>query len=368
MTINFPISLDNFTNPTPANLLSTPAVLHSTQHANINDAVEALEAKVGINSSLVTSSLDYLCRDASGSRSGFVNTGLQSFAGDKIFLGDIYGTNIRGLPGVASDGFALNLIGGLGADGFLGGAVNILAGQPGGGIFDVYGSNVNITASNAYNGAGVSNVNGGNVIIRSGDSDTILGSGGQIYSVGGTVTAPAYSAGSNQVYGGACQGNGMYAGVAVLGGGSASNDGYGGGAFVYGGYAQGIGSGGVVFFQAGDSQFGTKGDYIFRKVGQSRNAYIDFQNLTDTDRRFRFPDQDGTIAVVTDRGTATLSGGTIQIDTTKITSTSFIVLSPGKGSVGNLGTYYESARAAGENFVINSSNASDNSTFDWYLI
>jgi microcystin-dependent protein len=32
---------------------------HAGQHADINDAVEALEAKVGINSSAVTSSLDY---------------------------------------------------------------------------------------------------------------------------------------------------------------------------------------------------------------------------------------------------------------------------------------------------------------------
>lgn len=57
--MSFPTSLDNFTNPTTLDSLSTPAVLHSTQHTNINNAVEALEAKVGINSSAVTSSLDY---------------------------------------------------------------------------------------------------------------------------------------------------------------------------------------------------------------------------------------------------------------------------------------------------------------------
>lgn len=39
----FPGAVDNFTNPTPADKLSTPAVLHTDQHSNINDAVEALE-------------------------------------------------------------------------------------------------------------------------------------------------------------------------------------------------------------------------------------------------------------------------------------------------------------------------------------
>lgn len=59
MPTNFPGSLDNFTNPTAADNLNTPAVLHSDQHANENDAIEALEVKVGIDGSLVTGSLDY---------------------------------------------------------------------------------------------------------------------------------------------------------------------------------------------------------------------------------------------------------------------------------------------------------------------
>lgn len=59
MTSSFPTSLDNFTNPTGANRQNEVSVLHSTQHANLNDAVEALEAKVGIDSSANTDSLDY---------------------------------------------------------------------------------------------------------------------------------------------------------------------------------------------------------------------------------------------------------------------------------------------------------------------
>lgn len=57
MSTAFPSALDNFTNPTASDYLDT--VPHTAQHANINDAVEALEAKVGITNSAVTSSLDY---------------------------------------------------------------------------------------------------------------------------------------------------------------------------------------------------------------------------------------------------------------------------------------------------------------------
>jgi len=57
MATNFPASLDSLTNPTSSDSLSSPS--HSAQHANVNDAVEALQAKVGADSSAVTSSLDY---------------------------------------------------------------------------------------------------------------------------------------------------------------------------------------------------------------------------------------------------------------------------------------------------------------------
>jgi len=57
MATNFPASLDSLTNPTSSDSLNSPS--HSAQHANVNDAVEALQAKVGADSSAVTSSLDY---------------------------------------------------------------------------------------------------------------------------------------------------------------------------------------------------------------------------------------------------------------------------------------------------------------------
>jgi hypothetical protein len=57
MATNFPTSLDSLTNPASGDSLSSPS--HSAQHANVNDAVEALQAKVGVDGSTVTSSLDY---------------------------------------------------------------------------------------------------------------------------------------------------------------------------------------------------------------------------------------------------------------------------------------------------------------------
>ena len=62
MTTNFPTSLDALTNPTSTDSLTSPS--HADQHANANDAIEALEAKVGVNGSAVTASLDYLVTQA----------------------------------------------------------------------------------------------------------------------------------------------------------------------------------------------------------------------------------------------------------------------------------------------------------------
>lgn len=50
---NFPTSLDSFVNPTTNDFLNSPN--HVSQHSDINDAVEALEAKLGITASTPTS-------------------------------------------------------------------------------------------------------------------------------------------------------------------------------------------------------------------------------------------------------------------------------------------------------------------------
>ena len=77
MATNFPTSLDTLTNPTSSDSLSSPS--HSAQHTNVNDAVEALQAKVGADSSAVTSSHDYLIADHASRL-----TTLEGAAGGKI--------------------------------------------------------------------------------------------------------------------------------------------------------------------------------------------------------------------------------------------------------------------------------------------
>lgn len=57
MSVSFPAALDTFVNPSSSNPQNNPS--HSQQHADANDAIEALEAKVGIDGSANPTSLDY---------------------------------------------------------------------------------------------------------------------------------------------------------------------------------------------------------------------------------------------------------------------------------------------------------------------
>lgn len=57
MATSFPTGLDTLTNPIGSNTLDSPD--HAGQHADANDAIEALQAKVGVNNSTVTTSIDY---------------------------------------------------------------------------------------------------------------------------------------------------------------------------------------------------------------------------------------------------------------------------------------------------------------------
>lgn len=76
MPTNFPTALDVLTNPTPADNLNTPAVLHSDEHSNENDAIEALEAKVGVDGSAVATSLDHRVGDLEAATHSPVSIGL----------------------------------------------------------------------------------------------------------------------------------------------------------------------------------------------------------------------------------------------------------------------------------------------------
>lgn len=64
MSISFPTGLDTLTNPLSTSNLNSPS--HSGQHSDANDAIEALEAKVGIDSSAVVTSHDYILNTKDG--------------------------------------------------------------------------------------------------------------------------------------------------------------------------------------------------------------------------------------------------------------------------------------------------------------
>lgn len=71
LATSFPTSLDTLTNPTSTSSLASPS--HSDQHINANDAIEALEAKVGINGSTDVNSIQYKVAAVQASVSSLAN-------------------------------------------------------------------------------------------------------------------------------------------------------------------------------------------------------------------------------------------------------------------------------------------------------
>lgn len=59
---NFPVSLDQFNNPTSSTKTNAPGFDHAEQHTNANDAIEALQSKIGIDQSLDVESIDFKIR------------------------------------------------------------------------------------------------------------------------------------------------------------------------------------------------------------------------------------------------------------------------------------------------------------------
>ena len=82
MAINYPTTLDTLTNPTGNDRVDT--VDHAGQHADANDALEALEAKVGANSSAVTSSHDYKLSGVADGDKAISENGVQTIADKNI--------------------------------------------------------------------------------------------------------------------------------------------------------------------------------------------------------------------------------------------------------------------------------------------
>ena len=77
MATNYPGALDSLTNPSAGDGLSSPS--HSAQHANANDAIEAIEAELGTNPSgtfVTVAAAVGLLRSGTGSPEGVVTAGV----------------------------------------------------------------------------------------------------------------------------------------------------------------------------------------------------------------------------------------------------------------------------------------------------
>ena len=72
MTTNFPTDLDDFVNPQPTDMQNV--VSHAGQHQNINDAVKALQEKVGKDNSSDTATLDYILKNPNSVDPGHTHT------------------------------------------------------------------------------------------------------------------------------------------------------------------------------------------------------------------------------------------------------------------------------------------------------
>lgn len=83
----FPASLDALTNPTATD--RTNVVSHADQHANANDGIEALQAKVGVSSSSVTTSHSYKLSEVLGAYKSVSTGGNQVIEGTKRFVGSL---------------------------------------------------------------------------------------------------------------------------------------------------------------------------------------------------------------------------------------------------------------------------------------
>ena len=87
MATNFPTTIDTFTDPTGTQAMNATSPTHSGIHTNANDAIAALEAKVGVNSSAVTTSLDYRLAAVGNNVVSRTSTGTLGVGESTVFSG-----------------------------------------------------------------------------------------------------------------------------------------------------------------------------------------------------------------------------------------------------------------------------------------
>jgi VCBS repeat-containing protein len=83
MAVNYPETLDSFINPDSNSSVANPS--HAQQHSDANDAIEALQQKVGVDGSTVTTSLDY--RVAALENGNIDEEAIQQIVGDLLTNG-----------------------------------------------------------------------------------------------------------------------------------------------------------------------------------------------------------------------------------------------------------------------------------------
>ena len=109
-TSNYPTNLDNFTDPLATDLMNT--VSHSAQHDLANDAIAALEAKLGIDNG-PAGSIDYALRSRSSQDPGHTHTaisipavaGPQGATGWTGYTGTTGPRGLTGYTGVGGTGY-----------------------------------------------------------------------------------------------------------------------------------------------------------------------------------------------------------------------------------------------------------------------
>jgi hypothetical protein len=193
--MSYPTSIDTFTNPQANDRLNSPA--HHTVETNQNTAIRALEIKVGVNTSSVTSSIDYLLTNPASVDPGHLHTvdtisatGTQS---SSTFLrGDgVWASNSK-FGGTGSDG-ALNVTGGdVNID--LGNAAVVVKNYT---VINITGS-YKLTFSNPH-------TNGTVVILKSQTSVTLTSSATPMIDMRG-IGAAAANNGSTEIGTGATAG------------------------------------------------------------------------------------------------------------------------------------------------------------------
>lgn len=95
MSTNFPTNLDAFTNPAATDPLSSPP--HHTQHDNANDAITAIETKVGVDGSAVPATIDYLLKNPAS-----IDPGHKHTAASLVGLAGSSGMTVDGDDGLDS--------------------------------------------------------------------------------------------------------------------------------------------------------------------------------------------------------------------------------------------------------------------------